>query len=465
MLQRKLIFVNFNKNYNLTEDLLQHKKITADWQIYHVTVLEEAKVLLAKRLFNVGLLQLPSELDNSFYDALYHVCCIQTQIQWIALLPPNGTKNKALCEAVFTCCYDYHTLPIHIDRLSITLGHAYGMANLSHIAVEPPDDLELNSCSLIGKTAGMEEVKRKITKFAGVEVPLLITGESGTGKELAARMVHARSRRAKKPFIAVNCGALSATLIQSELFGHEKGAFTGAHKVKIGRFEAAQGGTLFLDEIGDLSFDLQVNLLRVLEQGCIERLGSIQPIDVDVRIITATHVDLPQAVAKGDFREDLYYRLNVLNLQMPALRERQEDIELLARFFFTKFRDEINRPSVGFSTQALEAMKHHTWPGNVRELINRICRAMTMCDTRLIMSADLDLKDYTNKSPIIPLEAARSAAEREVIEASLRNTSYNVAQAARKLEISRGTLYKLMEKLCINVRHLVDVDENDEATV
>lgn len=461
MPHRKLIYLNFNNNDSATEDLLQHKLDAAGWQVHTVTELDEAKRLLASRVFYAGLLQIPIPLGPSSFDSLYHLCRVQTQTQWIALLPPECMNNKALGEAVFTYCHDYHTLPINLNRLLVTLGHAHGMAVLSDTAVKSFDNVDAESCSLIGKTAAMREVDRNVTRFASVDAPVLITGESGTGKELAARAIHARSRRANNPFIAVNCGALPVTLIQSELFGHEKGAFTGAHKRKIGRFEAAHGGTLFLDEIGDLPLDLQVNLLRVLEQGCIERLGSFQPIEVDVRIITATHVDLPQAVAKDQFRQDLYYRLHVLNLTMPALRDREEDITLLARFFFAKFRDEMNRPIAGFSSQALEAMRCYTWPGNVRELINRIRRAMAMCDTRLITPEDLDLRGCADRAKIVPLDVARAAAEREVIEASLRYTSNNVAEAARKLEISRGTLYKLMEKLNINVRRLWDMDDDE----
>jgi len=250
----------------------------------------------------------------------------------------------------------------------------------------------------------------------------------------------------KEPFIAVNCGALPTNLIQSELFGHEKGAFTGAHQRKIGRIESAAGGTLFLDEIGDLALDLQVNLLRFLQEKTIERVGGTEKIHVDVRVIAATHVDLERAVKEGRFREDLYYRLNVLHLNVPSLREREQDIELLARFFFDKFAKEKNRNVKGFRRDTLQAMNDYEWPGNVRELINRIRRAMVMCDNRLITTADLGLERRLSQRRLTTLDEARTRAEKEAIQYSLRFNRNNVSQAARQLGVSRVTLYRLMEK-------------------
>ena len=228
---------------------------------------------------------------------------------------------------------------------------------------------------MVGVSAPMQAVFRNLRKIAAVDAPVLITGETGTGKELAARAIHERSRRSSGPFVAVNCAALPATLIQSELFGYERGAFTGAQRRKIGSIESANGGILFLDEIGDLSLDLQVNLLRFLEESAIQRVGSPKEIPVDVRVIAATHDDMERATAEGRFREDLYYRLNVLRLEMPMLRARGEDIEVLARFFFEKFRQETSHKVIGFSPEALQSMADYDWPGNVRELINRVRRA------------------------------------------------------------------------------------------
>jgi transcriptional regulator with PAS, ATPase and Fis domain len=281
---------------------------------------------------------------------------------------------------------------------------------------------------------------------AGVDAPVLITGESGTGKELAALALHERSSRKDKPFVAVNCGALPNGLIQSELFGHEKGAFTGASQRKIGRIEAAAGGTIFLDEIGDLPLELQVNLLRFLQEKTIERVGGTTSIPVDVRVLAATHVDLEAAVAEGKFREDLYYRLNVLKINTPPLRDRQGDIEVLAKYFFEIFSHEKRRNVKGFSPAALQLMNRYNWPGNVRELISRVRRAMVMCERRLITPKDLDLDKRESQRLVTTLEAARSNAELEAIRNALQKNNSNLTDSARELGVSRVTLYRLIQK-------------------
>jgi len=335
--------------------------------------------------------------------------------------------------------------------LLITLGHAYGMAQMRHQLQEVsqtriPDD----NSELIGTSPPMQTLLRQAHKAALVDVPVLITGESGTGKELVTRAIHQQSARSDGPFVPVNCGALPGALIHSELFGHEKGAFTGAHQRRRGRFELAAQGTLFLDEIGDLPLDLQVNLLRFLEEKSIERLGGTDRIPVNVRVIAATHVDLKEAVAEGRFREDLYYRLNVVHLNMPSLRQREGDIELLARFFFKKFSAENLNIIKGFSEQALQVLEQYNWPGNVRELMNRIHHAMVMCDGDFIKPSDLGL-DRRAKRQAMNLEEARAMAEKQVIASTLRWTRKNVSQAARELGISRPTLYRMMKKYGIEI--------------
>lgn len=292
----------------------------------------------------------------------------------------------------------------------------------------------------------MEEIYRSVEKIHSINEPVLISGESGTGKELVARAIHQQSPRRDKPFIAVNCGALPSNLIQSELFGHERGSFTGAHQRKIGRIEAASEGTIFLDEIGDLPMELQVNLLHFLQDKKIERVGSNVSISVDARVIAATHVDLPKAIAQGNFREDLYYRINVLNLKMPPLRERGEDIILLAQEFFRRFSQDRVLAAQGFSQQTLHAMKLHSWPGNVRELINRVRSAMVMSENRMLQPMDLGLDRKSERKDGISLESSRNRIEQERLQHVLSRNRNNVTEAARELGVSRATMYRLIRK-------------------
>lgn len=304
--------------------------------------------------------------------------------------------------------------------------------------------------SLVGGSAPMLAVQARLHKFAPVDLPVLVTGETGTGKELAARALHEMSMRHGRPFVAVNCGALPANLVQSELFGHEKGAFTGAHARRVGLFEAADGGTIFLDEIGDLPLDAQTNLLRVLQEGSLERVGSHHPIRIDVRVVAATHVDLEDAVTRGRFREDLFYRLDVLRLHMPPLRERGADIEILARHFLSAFREQHRIRARGFDASARRAMHAHPWPGNVRELLNRVRRAAVVCESDLIDDAALQLQQSTpprgGAEGADGLDDVRVHAEREAILATLRESGFNVSECARRLRVSRVTVYRLCKK-------------------
>ena len=326
--------------------------------------------------------------------------------------------------------------------------HAYGIASLAGYENEKVDDSL--SQSMIGKSPLMKELFKNIRKVAGVDAPVLIAGESGTGKELAAKAIHDNSSRASGPFVVVNCGSLLSTLVQSELFGHEKGSFTGALQRRIGALEAASGGTVFLDEIGDLPLDQQVNLLRFLQESTIQRLGDTRQLKVDVRVISASHIDLHEAMDAGKFREDLYYRINVLNINIPSLRTRQEDIEPLAKYFFEKFSSEKQVKLKGFSKHALQVMQQHEWKGNIRELINRVRSAVVMSEQSLITPDELNLERRSVKARnVLTLEDAREEAEHEAILASLGRSNGNVSAASKELGISRVTLYRLMEKLGI----------------
>lgn len=301
---------------------------------------------------------------------------------------------------------------------------------------------------LHGESAALRRLLATIERFKGSDAPVLIIGETGTGKELVARALHEGSPRASGPLIAVNCGAIPHSLIQSELFGHERNAFTGAAQRRSGSFEAANNGSVFLDEIGELPLEMQPALLRVLQERSVTRLGSTRPIPVDFRLIAATHVDLPSAVAAGQFREDLLFRINVLTVHVPALRDREDDVMVLAGRFLERFATGApgNRPR-GFSQDAIRALGQHRWPGNVRELINRVQRAVLMADGRLITAADLGFYPGAPHAERTTLAQARSHFERGLIRETLRETGHCMTSAARRLGVSRVTLYRMVERL------------------
>jgi transcriptional regulator with PAS, ATPase and Fis domain len=307
---------------------------------------------------------------------------------------------------------------------------------------------------MVGDCAVMQEVFCRIRQFAQCDVPILISGETGTGKELAAQAVHQLSARGAGPFIAINCAALPASLIASELYGYEKGAFTGAMGRKVGLIEQANDGTLFLDEIGDLPLDLQGHLLRFLQEGIIMRLGGHMPVRVNARVISATHIPLDDAIVAGRFRDDLFYRLNVLPLHMPALREREGDIEQMAMFFLRKISREFGREVAGFSAEALAAIRAYPWPGNVREMIAAIRRAVVMGTGPLIAKTDLTLQQShdppaAGRLPVqITAQRLRpgSAEERTVLRQVLARNRQNVTKSAAELAVSRVTLYRMMKR-------------------
>ena len=313
----------------------------------------------------------------------------------------------------------------------------------------------------VGNSPAMLEVFSLIRRFAVADAPVLIRGETGTGKELAALALHERSPRAKKAFVAINCAALPPTLIGSELFGHEKGSFTGATQRKTGRIESAEGGTLFLDEIGDLPLETQGHFLRFLQEGTIDRIGGKRSLSVDVRVIAATHINLEQAVQENRFRDDLYYRLNGLTLQIPPLRDRGADVPLLATYFLRRCSHEMHSAVRGLNDSALAAIEKYHWPGNVRELISCVRRAVLMAEGTWITESDLDLpelmspKSYavdSGKEKVIPRYRRNGSPdeERQRVLRALENAGYNISQAARDLRISRVTLYSRMKEFKID---------------
>lgn len=420
--------------------------LLSSWDICAVNDLGAARKALQNKSYPVGLLFLSSASNSDVIDVDALLEAHQST-QWVGVFPAELIKLPAYRALIVQHLFDFHTLPIDAFRLNHTLGHAYGYAELNEQA-----DMRLASKSdmnLVGKSAAIQHLRKQITKIAMANAPVLIWGESGSGKELTAQAIHNHSSRARGPFIAVNCGAIPASLIQSELFGYERGAFTGANKDKQGLIESATGGTLFLDEIGDLPLELQANMLRFLQEGSISRVGSSHSIHVDVRVIAASHMRIEDAVKSGRFREDLLYRLNVLPLSVPSLRERKEDLEILASHFFKVFAHDRNPRLTGFSNRAMQAIKAYEWPGNVRELINRIRRAMVMSEGRLITPEDLDLPLQTGLRNSEALEDVRVRAERDAIHGCLQGSGNNISRAARDLGVSRMTLYRLMEKHCI----------------
>ena len=364
--------------------------------------------------------------------------------EWIAVLSPDTLQLKTVGDFVCEWFFDFHTLPFDVSRVQVTLGRAFGMARLRGRSTDP---IESAGHELLGESRAIRDLRKLLGKLAPTESPVLIRGESGTGKELVARTLHRQSQRHARPFVAINCGAIPEHLIQSELFGHEKGAFTGAHQRKVGRIEAAHGGTLFLDEIGDLPLELQANLLRFLQEKHIERVGGSQPIPVDVRVLAATHVDLEAAIINGRFREDLYYRLNVLQVFTAPLRERHGDMAMLANHFARFYSQETGRRPRTFSEQALVAMGNHDWPGNVRELANRVRRGLVLAEGRQIEPCDLGLE--TRQAPSLAmgtLEDYKDRAERQALCDVLQRHSNNLSLAAKVLGVSRPTFYRLLHK-------------------
>lgn len=371
------------------------------------------------------------------------------RVRCVCILEPQDFERPELFELALCHCIDGLVAPVDAAALRQALGSLQRRLRLLATARQQAPIRRLSSPGrgMIGVSAPMQRLFAEIDKVAVSDVPVFIAGETGVGKELAARAIHDLSPRREGPFIAINCGAIPQHLLQSELFGFERGAFTGAAQRKIGRLEMAQGGTVLLDEIGDLPLDSQVSLLRFLQEGRIERLGGTASIPVDVRIVSATHLDLDAAQRAGRFRSDLFHRLCVIQLDIPPLRERPEDIGLLAQHVVDTYRRDAPRPVRGLTADAMHALLAHHWPGNVRELVNRVRRALVMCEGGRIGAADLGLAELVQAdAPLLRLDEIRDRAEGQAISRALVRNQHMVVRTADELGVSRATLYRLMER-------------------
>jgi two-component system NtrC family response regulator len=423
---------------------------------YEVTIASEAdkaRPLLASGVFPVvtldlGLPPYPDTPQQGF-KLLEEISSFAPYTK-VIVITGNAEEENAV-QAIALGASDFCAKPIDLKILNIILSRTFRIYELEEAnrRLQRQTDQSGSFCGMLGVSPGMGKLFERIRQVSETDYPVLIAGDSGTGKEMAARAIYSLSQRAQKPLVIINCGAIPENLLESELFGHEKGAFTGAVDRKIGRFEQANEGTIFLDEIGALPLALQVKILRFLQERTVERLGGTKTITLDVRIIAATNVNLGDAVKEGSFREDLFHRLNVVPLKIPSLRERAEDILLLAYHFLKEETHNLQRGQVRLSPTAIAALTAYTWPGNVRELQNRICRALSTNTGRVIDPIDLGLEDAIlgqEEQKLPTLKGAREAAEINIIRRALALTGNNISQAARLLDTSRPTLHDLLKK-------------------
>lgn len=365
----------------------------------------------------------------------------------VVVVTGREDKENAV-KAIGMGASDFYQKPLDADILTFVVNRALRLSELERENLELSRDRNGTSIKgIVAASPQMLAVCRTLEKVAPADVTTLITGETGTGKELLARAVHDLSNRRDKPFAAINCAAIPENLLESELFGYEKGAFTGATQSKKGKVESANGGTLFLDEIGDMPMALQAKLLRFLQERTVDRIGGVQPVPVDVRVVCATHRDVKDLICQGAFREDLYYRISEVTLDVPALRNRGGDALVIAQSLIKSLGKQMDRAHLTFSQDAINAINSHPWPGNVREMINKVKRAIIMAESKRVTAADLELNgDEQSMDGLLNLRQVRETAERNAINQALYTSHYNMAQAARLLGITRPTLYNLTDK-------------------
>ena len=404
----------------------------------------------AVTLLDLGLPPCPNECDEGL-AVLSDILAIDNTAK-VIIISGQGEKHNAI-QAVGAGAYDFLCKPVEMEELRLLIRRCIHVMELEKeyhkLQQSQRSDVFEN---MLGTSPQMQAVFAFIRKVAGTNAPVLLLGESGTGKEMAAAAIHHRSTRKDGPFVAINCNAIPENLLESELFGHEKGSFTGAHIQRKGLLETASGGTLFLDEIGELPPAIQVKLLRFLQEQRLQRVGGRQELQVDTRLVAATNADLKGLINNGKFREDLYFRLAVVTIRLLPLRERGEDIVFLAREFLQRYGSQNGRTKMVFAPDALRAMSCYSWPGNVRELQNRVKRGVIMTSGSRVTAKDLELERDRGvaSSTATTLRQAREHVEREMVEQALKKNSGKITSAAAELGISRPTLYELMEKLGIS---------------
>ena len=418
-------------------------------------------------------LGLPPDIDGASEGLRCLQIILQKQPKTKVIVLSGNEEHANALAAVDMGAYDYYHKPIDLDELKIILSRAFHLAGLEEenrrLQNSADQDKKNSYSGIFGQCPRMQQVFAMIKKVASIDVPILILGESGTGKEVVAKAIHARGIRKDCSFVAINCGAIPESLLESELFGHEKGAFTGAQNRVLGKVEYAEGGTLFLDEIGEMAPLLQVKLLRFLQEKVIQRVGGREDIAVDTRIVAATNVDIQKSISDGKFREDLYYRIGVITIELPPLRERGEDIELLANIFLRRFGQEFGKKVRGFSTTARTWLKTYDWPGNVRELENKIKRAVVMTESSIVGACDLgfeecsealdsdqvsgnshhqDALDIGGQFSFVgmTLKEARFQIDSILLQQAIERSEGNILKAAEELAVSRPTFYDLLKK-------------------
>jgi two-component system NtrC family response regulator len=419
-----------------------------EYEILLASNAEKALELTRKETPNLVTLDValsPYEHEKDGLDILEDLLQIDPLLK-VIVITGHGEEINAL-RAVSSGACDFYTKPINLEELKIIIKRALHIQRLERENKELTERLEEKKFEdIIGISPKMIEVFKTIMKIATTDVTVLITGESGTGKEMVSKAIHRKSLRKDNPFVTINCGAIPETLLESELFGYEKGAFTDAYAQKKGKFEYADGGTVFLDEIGELPLSLQVKILRFLQDYKIERVGGKEPISLDLRIIAATNKSLEKEVKLREFREDLYYRLSVINIHLPPLRDRDDDVIILSSAMLNMFSKEFNKINLSFSHKSLLKLKEYSWPGNVRELENKIKRAVIMCQSKRITPYDLGFSTTGESKKPLSLQTIRENAEKEAILEALNANDWNVSNAAKYLDVSRTTLYGLIEK-------------------